>query len=150
MTEEEKLKEIWNQKQIPVIFRASKKVDLSIRLPYNVGNRGWLKCSKRKTEPDWNTEKKYWVLPRSRLNELVEMILKRFGKLYIIQPYRNLEICAPACWNAMGHECECSCMGENHGRNHHEAGWFVVSEAFAVRHGKVRFGSRLLQVKNPT
>lgn len=147
-TEEERLRRIWNQKDIPVIFRASRVAKLRIRLPYRSDNRRWLKCSKRKKEPEWDKEKQNWILPKSRLTELVEMILNRHGAIYIIQPYREIEKCAPACWDAVGFECECSCLGENHGRNHHHDGWFVVSEACALRHGRRRFGARLLRLRN--
>jgi len=37
--------------------------------------------------------------------------LAKYSKVYVIQPYREQEKCSPTCQNAIGHECQCSCMG---------------------------------------
>lgn len=31
---------------------------------------------------------------------------------------KNDEECGPRCWNAKGHDCECSCAGRKHGQAH--------------------------------
>lgn len=31
---------------------------------------------------------------------------------------KNDEECGPRCWNAKGHDCECSCAGRCHGNAH--------------------------------
>jgi hypothetical protein len=86
-------------------------------------------------------------LPASRFDELVGMILDRFGRVYIIQPYREKEVCAPACMNAEGFECQCSCLGANHGAAN-SRGWFEVSETFAVRYGERKWACLLLTRSN--
>jgi hypothetical protein len=145
-TEEQEARRVWNQTTIPVVFRQTEKgAQLLVRLPFRDDNRIWLN-SHGKSSVDWNKVKKHWLLPKSWFNNFVESSLKRYGKLYVIQPYIEHEICAPACRNAEGHECQCSCMGANHGI-HDGSGWFDVSETFAIRFSEKRMACRLMQVK---
>lgn len=127
--------EIWGNKVIPVVYRRSGKNDIWVRLPFSKDNRSFLGGGTRKQEPVWNAEKKVWSLPRSRFNDVVDLILRRHGKAYIIQPYVDTEKCAPACRNATGHECQCSCLGANHGSGN-DGSWFDISDSLALRHGK--------------
>jgi len=117
-----------------------------MRLPYKEGNRAWLKHYGR-INPQWIIPKKHWELPQAWFNDLVSRSLSRFGRLYIIQPYRAQEKCAPACWNAQGHECQCSCMGANHGSQREGNGWYIVSDTFATRWNTVELACRLLIIK---
>jgi hypothetical protein len=78
--------------------------------------------------------------------DTLKRLLARFGAVYVIQPFNKLEICAPACWNATGAKCECSCMGEHHGSKNHAGRWHVVSETFAVRIREREFSCRLLHL----
>jgi hypothetical protein len=137
-----KAKEVWHNGKIPVVLRRESK-PTRIRIPKFPNDEEWLRSGSRKKKPRWDLQGKYWELPASRFNELVKMILHRFGKLYIIQPYREKEVCARACMEANGFECQCSCMGRNHG-NAHSGGWFEVSDAFAVRFGDKRVACRLI------
>ena len=139
----EKLKQRWNQQSIPVIFRPGGKEKLKVRVPFAKNNRAWLKYGHR-IEPIWEKEKKYWLLPKSWFNDVVDKCLKKYGKVYIIQPYREQEKCAPACWNAKGHECNCSCMGENHGKDGDNSDWLVISDAFASRWWEREYACRML------
>lgn len=137
------LRQIWGQKRIPVILRRMGKGQrLRARLPYSDGNRQWLQNGRR-ISPTWIAREKYWELPKAWLNDFVDRSLKRYGKVYIIQPYREQEKCAPACLNAIGHECQCSCMGGNHGAGN-DGSWFEVSDTFATRWGKQELACRLL------
>jgi hypothetical protein len=111
----EKLKYVWAQEQIPVVLRRTGKGQrLRVRLPYAETNRQWFQNGRR-TSPDWIARKKYWELPKAWFNDFVDRALAKYDKVYIIQPYREQEKCAPACQNAIGHECQCSCMGQHHG-----------------------------------
>jgi hypothetical protein len=112
-------------------------------LPYSKNSREFLQNGKR-TNPEWKGIDKYWETPKAWFNELVERILRKYQKLYIIQPYRRQETCAPACMNALGHECECSCMGANHGAGVDD-GWFSVSDSFAVRWGETEMACQLMK-----
>jgi len=142
-TEEQKARAIWNNKTIPVFLRRG-KASIRIRLPYDPTNQYWLTTNPKQKMPVWVKADKYWQLPKSRFNELVERALNRFGKLYIIQPYREMEKCSPSCMSAKGFECQCSCMGAHHGSNNH-ADWFEVNEAFAFKFGDLHLACRLLQ-----
>jgi len=135
---------IWDNGKIPVVLRRGGSQAIRLRVPYSPNNREWLKNGPGKRHPIWNKEKEYWELPASRFNELVKMILNRYGKVYIIQPYREKEVCSPSCINAEGFECQCSCLGANHGSGNHQ-GWYEVTEALALRYGDKKLGCRLLE-----
>ena len=146
ITDKERMTQIWRQTIIPVIYRRGTGSPLMIKLPYREDNRVWLRNEKR-TKPVWVKDKKHWECPKAWFNDLVERSLLRWGKLYIIQPYRHQEKCAPACWNATGHECQCSCMGENHGSQSASGDWFIVSDTFATRWDAEELACRLLLAK---
>jgi hypothetical protein len=109
-----KLREIWKQKKIPVVYRQAGSKPLLLRLPYTEDNRGWVKGDHR-NNPEWNSDYKCWETPRAWFENVIRRALTTFGSIYIIQPYREFQKCAPACWDASGIDCECSCMGQNHG-----------------------------------
>jgi hypothetical protein len=142
MDGEERLHRIWNQVLIPVVVRRGKGFPLFVRLPYSQDNRVWLRGEK-KTQPTWVADKKHWELPKAWFDGLVARFLSRYKQLYIVQPYTELEKCAPACMNARGYECECSCMGVNHGAGV-SSDWLIISDSFAVRSGERHVACRLL------
>ena len=143
------LSTVWRNGRIPVIARpGGTGKRLLARLPYSELNRLWLTSIRYTVQPTWLREDKAWELPKSWLNQFVAAALLRYGRLYIIQPYREDEICAPACWNARGFECECSCMGANHGEGEQE-GYYEVSETLAIKIGPTQWASRLLTSKRP-
>ena len=144
--DEERLRQIWNNQIIPVILRRGGKGQLPrVRLPYADNNRLWLRDGRRNS-PTWIESGKYWEIPKAWFNDFVQRALKKHGKLYVIQPYREQEICAPACMNAVGHECQCSCMGANHGAGN-DGSWFEASETFATRWGDQHLACRLMQLR---
>ncbi|MGF1924720.1 MAG: hypothetical protein ACQUHE_11120 [Bacteroidia bacterium] len=142
----ERIRQVWSQNLIPVLYRRGTGYPLLMRLPYQEGNRAWLKGYGR-NNPQWIKDKQHWELPQAWFNDLVSKTLSKWGKLYIIQPYREQETCAPACWNALGHECQCSCMGANHGSQSHGGNWFIVSDTFATRWNAKELACRLLVKK---
>ncbi len=115
---------VWKQKLIPVVLRRTGRGEkLRARLPFADDNRQWLQNGRR-LAPEWiGGSQAYWEMPKSWFNNFVDRTLHRYGKVYIIQPYREQEICARACQEAQGHECQCSCMGANHGAGN-DGGWF--------------------------
>jgi hypothetical protein len=134
---------VWNQVSIPVILRRGGKGQcLRVRLPYAENNRQWLRDDKR-TSPTWVHTGRYWETPKAWFNDLVVRSLARYKNLYIIQPFREQEKCAPACMNALGHECQCSCMGANHGAGN-DGSWYEVSDTFATRWGELHLACRLM------
>jgi hypothetical protein len=114
---------VWQQQNIPVAWRSGGKGQpLLAKLPYRPDNRAWISSIGR-NRPQWNAANKYWEIPKSWFNALVDRSLQRFGSIYVVQPFREQEKCAPACMNAKGHECQCSCMGANHGAGN-DGSWF--------------------------
>lgn len=137
------LKRVWSQQATPVILRRTGKGQkLRVRLPYEELNRDWLRNGRR-SNPDWVAKDKYWELPKAWFNDFVNRALAKYGKVYVIQPYREQEKCASACLDAMGHECSCSCMGANHGAGN-DGSWFEVSDTFATRWGELHLACRLM------
>jgi hypothetical protein len=141
--ETQRAREIWKQKTVPVVFRPGGNRPLMVKFPFAPDNREWIRDGHR-TKPHWDEHYKCWEVPRSWFEGVARRLLRRFGKVYIIQPFRLQEKCAPACWNATGIECECSCMGERHGSGHPPGRWYVVSETFAVTWGERRYACRLI------
>lgn len=129
---------------MPVVMRAGDIRPLVVRLPYARGNGDWLAVSGNR-KPEWLAEDKMWSIPKSWFEDVLRRALKRYGAVYVIQPFRKSELCAPACWNARGAECECSCMGRNHGSRSPGGQWHVVSETLAVRVGTKEYACRLLK-----
>lgn len=141
-----KLKHAWKQDTIPVVLRRTGKGErLRVRLPFASNNASWLRDGKR-TRPEWLHELKCREIPKAWFNDFVNRALRRFGSLYVIQPYREQEKCSPSCLNAKGHECECSCMGANHGAGN-DGSWFEVTDAFASRWGERELACRLMVVR---
>jgi len=105
------LKAIWRQGQIPAIFKRSRPLPVLLRVPFAQGNLEWLRDDRR-TKPQWNGQFKAWEIPTTWFDSVIRLSLKRYRAVYVIQLYREQQKCAPACWNAEGFHCECSCMGE--------------------------------------
>lgn len=139
-----KLREIWCQKEIPVVCRPGGSQRLLVRLPYAADNRLWLKGNHR-NDPSWNRQHKRWETAKSWFEDVVKRALAKFGRVYVIQPFRTHETCAPACWDAKGIECECSCMGQNHGSGNPVGRWYVISDALAVNWGPRQYSYKLVE-----
>lgn len=139
----ENIRQIWKQGKIPVLYRKGKGHPLFVKLPYKEGNKEWLQNGRR-NKPKWLPEKRYWEIPKAWFNDTVNRGLIRWEKLYIIQPHAAHEICARACWEAEGHECECSCLGEHHGSERPSGRWFEITDTFAVKYESSELACRLL------
>jgi hypothetical protein len=132
----------WKTK-LPVIWRlgayntAESKTNLWMRIPFSSDNRQWLSSVRdvritRANKPYWDPACKRWELCDSWFNDLFEKSLGRFRQVWLIQPLNRTEKCAPACRNATGHDCECSCLGQHHGQGD-DGTWFDVDETFSIR-----------------
>ena len=142
----ERLNVIWKQGAIPVILRRDGyREKLRARVPDSRDDWKWIN-SLGKSEAIWMVAGSYWELPKKWFNNFVNQALIRFGSVYVIQPYREQEKCSPACMNATKHECECSCMGANHGAGN-DGSWFEVSETFATRWHARELACRLMVAK---
>jgi len=139
-----RLRRVWKQSAVPVVYRRGSSKALLVRMPYSAANQEWLRAERRSI-PKWNSTYKCWEIPRSWLDDVVKRLLVRFGKTYFVQPFRALQKCAPACWNASGVDCECSCMGANHGSGNPIGKWYVISDTCAVQWGNNEYSCRLLK-----
>lgn len=137
-----RLHRVLTQSRIPVLIRRDKQ-PLRAQLPYSLQNRSWLQQF-GKRNPIWRSTDKQWELPAAWFARLLELAVAKFGRAYVIQPYNEQEVSAPACWNARGDICECSCMGVNHGSEHPGGRWKVFDEAFATRWKGSQLACRLI------
>jgi hypothetical protein len=137
---------IWKQTKIPVLYRRGRGIPLMLKLPYSRDNFDWLRNDSHR-KPDWNARYKCWEVPNAWFDDVIRRSLQRFGRIYVIQPFRALEKCAPACWNAKGFECECSCMGKNHGSEIPSGNWWVISETFAMQWQGRELACRLVEAR---
>lgn len=134
----------WKQTRFPVIFQRQRPARLLIRLPYAVDNRIWLRNGE-KNIPNWDKENGAWEVPQAWFERVIRLSFTRYGACFVIQLYREKEVCAPACWNALGADCECSCMGANHSSGQPSGRWYEVGETFAVLWGVQRYSVRFLK-----
>lgn len=142
----EEIRKVWAQTLVPVIIRRNKAGQQHrLRMPFREDNRQWLR-NDRRSHPVWISNGKYWEIPKAWFNDFVERALRRYRQTYIIQPFREQEKCAGKCLNAKGHECQCSCMGQNHGIGN-DGSWFEVHDAFATRWNAEEWACRLLSAK---
>lgn len=137
------LRKVWWQTLVPVVYRQGHGKPLLVRLPFAETNREWLRNDKR-NKPHWDPQYKCWEVPKAWFENLIRRLTHRFGSVYVVQPFNTNEKCAPACWNAVGIECECSCMGRNHGSSNPEGKWHVVSNTLAVQWGTKQYSCRLI------
>lgn len=141
---DQKAAEVWNQKSIPVIYRQGGGQPVLVWLPPVPADCAWLRGDHRR-EPEWGAQFGCWEIPQSWLDDVVTRSLQRFGRIYLVQPYRVEARCVPACWNAKGDVCECSCMGANHGTQHPLRKQRVILGTFAVQWHERRLACRLME-----
>ncbi|WP_294292095.1 hypothetical protein [uncultured Sphingomonas sp.] len=140
----DRLGSVLAQKRVPVLIRRGEGDRPRLQLPFAEGNRGWLRATGM-TNPKWIAADKQWEVPQARFTELVNRCLERFGKVWVVQPHNEQEKCAPACWDAEREECQCSCMGVNHGSRGPAGRWKIISDSFATRWLGAHMAARLIQ-----
>ena len=122
------LSEIWRSSPIPALFRRGVGHKLWVRIDEKSENSDLIRL--KKIYPQWIPKYVCYEVPSAWFNELIKVLIGKFGALYIIQPYREKEECAPSCKTAKKHECECACFGRYHGVEYAGNDWFEVSEAY--------------------
>lgn len=138
-----RLDDVIAQKRVPVLIRRGPGLPPRLQIPFDLGNRAWLRATGM-NNPKWIAPDKQWEVPQSRFTELVNRCLEKFGKVWVVQPYNEQEKCAPTCWDAEKEECQCSCMGVNHGSRGPAGRWKIVSDHFATRWLGARMAARLV------
>ncbi len=133
----------------PVILLTRKSKPLWLVMPFAPDNSDWLQIGHSRRSHAYVREPHppHWTAPKAWLNDLARRLVGRFGACYLVQALREREQCAPACWNAEGVECECSCMGHHHGEGHPEGRWYEVSETCAVSWGDRQLHYKLLKAR---
>jgi hypothetical protein len=134
---------VFSQNSFPVVYKpCNGKLQVKIPYPYNI--YAWV-CSllptkqrswRRPPPPrglEWEPSHKVWLIPRSRFEHVTKQLLDKFNGVILLQCHREKQTCAPACWNARGLECECSCMGANHGTGQPDGRWYILGDAYAVQ-----------------
>jgi len=140
-SDREHIRNVWLQNTIPVIQRPETG-KLKIKPPGNLFYHEWIHRPKKHT-PIWINN--YYEVPASWLSWLVRTCLNQYGQVWIIQPYNDKEICSTSCQNAKGFECQCQCLGENHGQGDDGGGgWYEVSDALKIRWSGKYVAARLL------
>lgn len=139
-----RLRDIWRNGRIPVVFRRGKPNPLLVRLPYAVGNYEFLRGEKIR-KPVWDAKNDRWEVPVAWFDDLIKRLVRKYGQVYVIQLFREQQKCARACWDAKGMHCECSCMGATHGTGHPGGKWYEVSETFACHWGPKKYSCRLIK-----
>lgn len=138
------LNSFWNQTRLPVVFKRQRPAPLLVRLPYAADNKVWLRAGQQ-NKPSWDKGHRAWEVPQAWFERTIRLSFSRYQACYVIQLYREKEVCAAACWNAVGADCECSCMGAHHGSGKSSGRWYEVGETFAVMWGIQRYSVRLLE-----
>ncbi len=143
---QERLAEIWRQKQIPVIFKKKGK-GILVKLPEYPNDQMWLTV-KRKKEPIQDKQHNCWILPVSRFSDIIDQVLRKYKKVYVIQQFSEKNKCARNCWNAEGHDCSCSCMGVNHGMGKPSGKWYEINDTFAFTYPNYNYACTLRILKD--
>lgn len=142
-------RDAWRQSEqfgaIPAVYKPGRTRPLMVRIPYREGNSRFIQADHQHRQR-WNKQFRCWETPQSWFEAIVLRLLNEFGQTFVIQEYRQQEKCAPACWNAKGFDCVCSCMGANHGREP-DGKWFTVSDTCAMHWRERELSCRLLTVK---
>lgn len=142
-------KKAWNQKKIPVILRRRKQdgknPKLRVRMPLGGEHIQILKGrSKHNHNPVHFDKEDFWELPYSRLDNLVKILATTYGKVILMQPIRKSQVCARACMTAHGFECECSCLGANHGSHNMDSSWYEVNDTYAISYGAEKVSLKII------
>ena len=135
--------ELIRHRRYPTVYRS--RQETIVWTPFRPGNKELVKIGRNR--PRWHSADKSWHCPKAHFEELVRVLLRTFGGVYVIQHINEREVCAPACRNAKGLHCECSCAGANHGSGG-DGGWYDVSETFSVRHVNEQLAVRFVRSPN--
>ncbi|WP_435107325.1 hypothetical protein [Nocardiopsis synnemataformans] len=118
---------------------------LLVRMPFGKNNRRWLMYGLGpETRPGWNKAVKCWEIARPHFRAVVEGLAKKYGSVNVFIDSRATSTCDTRCAEAKGDECECQCLGENHGGAAYQKAWelvgdttLIASEGLLRRHMRV-------------
>ncbi|KAB8186986.1 hypothetical protein FH608_046390 [Nonomuraea phyllanthi] len=114
------------------------------KVPPRKGNFRWLHHTLEIRSPSLEGDR--WSLPRNCLMKFVMAAIDRFGYVAVYRDMSKLSRCTKSCLDAMGMECDCSCLGAHHGES--SGGWFervgdaVVADLGEIARTKVVYGPK--------
>lgn len=119
----------------PTVYRALSEPRVWAWMPYGDGtNRRWLHARLgERIRPEWNKHARRWEVSRRHLRPLVDALAEKFGEVEVTLEFSTKEQCDSRCQTAMNDDCQCSCLGENHGGGVF-LDWIVVSDTTLIRH----------------
>lgn len=91
---------------------------LHVLIPYHKNNRQALRVltNARKSNVVWDKTNGYWTIPKAHLATLRDAFVDHYGACIVkVQAGKTPGKCHEVCQNAVGPECECSCVGAFHG-----------------------------------
>jgi hypothetical protein len=118
---------------IATVYRPVGTGRIRVRMPYAVGNRAFIhRTLGSLVRPDWNGAEKCWEISRQHMRATVEALADRFGVVEVAIDFRTNSRCDIRCRDAEGDDCDCQCMGENHGGAAYWRNWTQVGETTLV------------------
>lgn len=104
------------QRLLPCIYRLLGAERLKVSLPYDPRNRAWIhSVIGDRARPDYSRQHRHWLIARTHFTTLVDALLDRHGRVDVLAEYTTTEVCDTRCQTATGPECQCACLGNNHG-----------------------------------
>ena len=85
-----------------------------------------------RSRPSWNAKSDRWEIARHHLRPLVEAMADRFAAVDVFIDSRAITKCDTRCRDAEGDDCDCQCLGENHGGAAYWRDWRLVSDTTLV------------------
>jgi hypothetical protein len=124
--------------QRPRVHRKVGETRLWVWMPYSTTNRQWLKDTLgARIKLEWvkRPGESHWEIARNHLRAVVEALADRFGSVDVYLEYKLTERCDTRCRDARSDDCECSCLGANHGGAAYMREWRRVGETTLVASG---------------
>lgn len=94
------------------------------KIPPAKGNKRWLRGTVNVRSPRLDGDR--WQLPRNCLLKFITAAVDRYGYVAVHRDMSKLSRCTRMCLEAMGAECDCSCLGAHHGEAD-SGSWFERS-----------------------
>ena len=104
-----------------------------MQMPYRPDNRTWIHENLDvHVRPDWNKQARRWEIARPHFRSVVEALAERFGAVDVTIDSRSATKCDSRCRGAEGDDCECQCLGQNHGGAQYQRAWQEVGETTLI------------------
>lgn len=109
---------------------------IQVWTPYRPGNRGLLR---EHLPPGCQLAREgcVWTVARVHLRRMINACLDAWDAVRIVSDYRSVQKCDTRCVEALGTDCVCSCLGDNHGAGT-APGHVLVSETTLVGPSEVQ------------